>query len=178
MENSAHTLPRNAGFSLIELMVVVSIIAVLSTVAIPLFQSYQLRTRTAEVKTNLTAIRTAEESYYAEWGSYLAADPEPAVVPGSTPVDFNDKTTAFGTLGFKPEGRVFFSYGAALSADGTGYTIDAAADIDQDGIVQFWGYSKPDKENAKAEGSVGCDVSLISSLQINPCGSGFGVIVF
>jgi prepilin-type N-terminal cleavage/methylation domain-containing protein len=116
MENSAHTLPRHAGFSLIELMVVVSIIAVLSTIAIPLFQSYQLRTRTAEVKTNLTAIRTAEESYYAEWGSYLAADPEPAVVPGSTPVVFNDKTTAVGTLGLKPEGRVVFSYGAARSA--------------------------------------------------------------
>jgi prepilin-type N-terminal cleavage/methylation domain-containing protein len=178
MENSPQTSPRRSGFSLIELMVVVSIIAVLSTIAIPKFQSYQLRTRTAEVKTNLTAMRTAEESYYAEWGSYLAADPEPAVVPGSTPVYFDDKTTEFSTLGFKPEGRVYFSYGAAVSADGTGYTIDAAADIDTDGIVQFWGYSKPDKDNAKVEGSVGCDVSVISSLKIDPCGPGFGVSVF
>ena len=44
------------GFSLIELMIVIAIIAILASVAIPLYGDYQKKARTSEVPENLKVI--------------------------------------------------------------------------------------------------------------------------
>ena len=58
------------GFTLVELMVVVAIIGLLSAVAIPNFQKYQARTKQAEAKLHLSAMYTAEASFYATYNMY------------------------------------------------------------------------------------------------------------
>ena len=63
---------RRGGFTLIELMIVVAIIGILAAIAIPNFLKFQLRSKTGEAKTNLAALRTAEEGYFAEYGVYIA----------------------------------------------------------------------------------------------------------
>jgi prepilin-type N-terminal cleavage/methylation domain-containing protein len=63
----------NKGFTLIELMIVVAIIGILAAIAIPNFLRFQLKSKTSEAKVNLAAIRTAEESYLAEFGNYVNA---------------------------------------------------------------------------------------------------------
>lgn len=135
---------RRGGFTLIELMIVVAIIGILAAIAIPNFVRFQLRSKSSEGKTNLAAIRTAEESYFAEFGQYVAAATSPAAlpVPSSTKQDFNDvgpQGANFDTMGWAPEGRVYFRYSVVLGTAGD-YTADADADIDADGTNQVWGY--------------------------------------
>ena len=58
-------------------MIVVAIIGILAAIAIPNFIKFQLRAKAGESKVNLAGIRTAEESYFAEAGTYLDWPAEP-----------------------------------------------------------------------------------------------------
>lgn len=61
---------NTGGFTLIELMIVVAIIAFLATLAVPQYFKYQMRARQAEVAMNLASIHTAMQAYFAEHGEY------------------------------------------------------------------------------------------------------------
>ncbi len=61
---------NQSGFSLIELMIVVAIIGILASIAVPNFQKFQMRAKQSESKTYLGALYTAEKSFIAEWDSY------------------------------------------------------------------------------------------------------------
>lgn len=63
-------LKNKKGFTLIELMIVVAIIGILAAIAIPNFLNYQCKARQSEAKTALGTVRTLQEAYLAEYGSY------------------------------------------------------------------------------------------------------------
>ena len=175
------------GFTLIELMIVVAIIGILAAIAIPNFLRFQLKSKTSEAKVNLAAIRTAEESYLAEFGTYVNAAATPAASPGSTKAVFTGGgLTSFDTLGWAPEGAVFFQYGIAV--DGTNvlaYTADAQGDIDGDMAAQVWGYrhSDPSGNTLSMAGPLGCTAVVVGMSTdvvntVGPCGASFGQSVF
>jgi hypothetical protein len=85
----------------------------------------------------------ASQSNFSELGLYQAARAEPAIIPGTQPTDFDIAGSDYAEIGWAPEGRVYFSYAIEIAEDASGFTADAAADIDGDGVVQIWGYTKP-----------------------------------
>ncbi len=164
--------PSRSGFTLVELMIVVAIIGVMSSIAVPLFGRYQYRAKSAEAVANLGAIRVVQEAHFSEHGAYLSANAEPPLIPGPIPAPFDIVGTGYAAMGWSPDGRVYFSYAVAISADSTGYTADAAADIDGNGIVQLWGYSKPDPLGALTMGGLGCDPALLDLEVAGRCSVG------
>jgi len=61
---------RKEGFSLVELMVVVAVLAILAAIAIPSYLGIQKKSARSEAKSNLQAISLALEGYMAENNNY------------------------------------------------------------------------------------------------------------
>jgi prepilin-type N-terminal cleavage/methylation domain-containing protein len=61
------------GFTLVELMIVVTIVGVLATVAIPMYQEVPERSKSTEAVTALGLIRSAMRIYYVEHGTFANA---------------------------------------------------------------------------------------------------------
>ena len=175
---------KSDGFTLIELMIVIAIIGVLAATAIPAFQRMQMRSKTSEVKVNMVAIRIAEVAYRSEFGEFLAAQISPVAYGGNLAIDFSDTGPTgenFSTLGWEPEGRVYFQYGVSTSTAANAFTIAAAADLDQNGTPQIWGYMMPDSGGTLAPEILGCTEVWNPSTQsmgltagVGPCGSVYG----
>jgi prepilin-type N-terminal cleavage/methylation domain-containing protein len=62
-----------AGFTLIELMVVVAIVVFLTMLAVPNFSAFLAKAKRTEAYANLHAIYAAQKAYWAEHGTYALA---------------------------------------------------------------------------------------------------------
>ncbi len=144
---------RHKGFTLIELMIVVAIVSILASIAVPQYKRFQLKAKTSEAKINIHAIRVSEELFSAENDYYKVAGWAPGIVPGPTTLPFgshNADTEGFVAIGFVPAGQVYFSYLVAEGAPSGGnlpsdkgndpmvtedvdITIEAVGDLDANG---------------------------------------------
>jgi type IV pilus assembly protein PilE len=61
------------GFTLIELMIVVAVIAILSVIAVPSYQQYVIRTNRASAETFMLRLASLEEQYLLDAHTYAAS---------------------------------------------------------------------------------------------------------
>jgi type IV pilus assembly protein PilA len=148
---------RSRGFTLIELMIVVAIIGILASVAIPSFLNYQLTSKRSEAFANLSALAKAQKSYFAEYNTFIGVASEPAGALGVAPTTSTRNSAsidgAFAAVGWAPEGDVFFDYDTATPATPLAGTCGAAVscftstaygDLDGDGFLSVLVYTHPD----------------------------------
>lgn len=133
---------NQSGFTLVELMIVVAIIGVLASIAIPSFLTYQARSRRAESYSNLAAMASAQKSLQATSGQYHDSGtswPDPASSPqgalGIHTMQWDPLSeAAFADLGWAPEGSVFYSYMSHVCCpNGLCFTGSAFGDVDGNG---------------------------------------------
>lgn len=116
------------GFSLVELMVVVAIIGILASLALPRFRIFQAKARQSEAKSTLAQIYTLEQAYYGEFDLYVALTARGFQGGGCTGNDPND-------LGFLLDGcdanaatnKVRYSYAVAITNGGAGFNATATS---------------------------------------------------
>jgi type IV pilus assembly protein PilE len=106
------------GFTLVELMIVVAIIGILSAIAIPSYNTYVTRSKTAEATSTLASMRVALEQYYQDNRQYAAAG---CVVPAGVKY--------FGYVCAFPDNQHYIITANGVAAQNMGnyvYTIDEA----------------------------------------------------
>ncbi|MEE2776170.1 MAG: type II secretion system protein [Acidobacteriota bacterium] len=64
---------KAAGFTFLELMVVIAVIGILATIALPSLRNLPRRANEAALKTNLRTMRDVIDQYYGAWGKYPAS---------------------------------------------------------------------------------------------------------
>jgi type IV pilus assembly protein PilE len=108
---------RQSGFTLIELMVTVAIVAILAGIAIPSYTSYITRSKLLEATSNLLGMRTKMELYFQDNRSFVGACAPGTVAPLPPPF----------VAGNPPGTLKFFTISCPTLADGPpqAYTVRA-----------------------------------------------------
>jgi prepilin-type N-terminal cleavage/methylation domain-containing protein len=87
---SSLSLRREAGFTLVELLIVVAILGILASLAGVGFRRYVARARVTEAVTLLSEMSSKEQIYFLEFGAYLPLRRDGITMPSS-----DENTAAF-----------------------------------------------------------------------------------
>ena len=133
------------GFTLVELLVVITIIGILSSIGLGTFTSSQMKSRDARRKTQLKQLTDAFEAYYNDNGEYPASDG-----------DGNLDGLTWGSSSFEDDGGAV--YMVKLPQDPTvGLTYRYEPITENNRLTKFQLYSRLENTN---DGGVAKDADL------------------
>jgi type IV pilus assembly protein PilE len=112
-----------SGFTLIEVMIVVAIIAILSAIALPSYRDYVLRGQLTDARTQLSSLRARMEQFYQDNRNYGPAGGACGIVPQNT--NYFAYTCALGTT----------NQAYLLTATGTGSTAGFSYTVNHQGTL-------------------------------------------
>jgi len=125
------------GFTLLELMIVVAIIGILASVAIPAYQSYSIRAQVTEGIMLLTKAKTAVNETYQEGGAFPNDNGEAGLqAPNSSCGNFVTRIEVI------PGGIIEAEFGNSAHAEISGQVLQMTPDISSPGAVS-WDCSSP-----------------------------------
>ncbi len=141
---------RGAGFTLIELMIVVAIIGILSSIATPAFLKYVRRSRTVEAMNNIRKIYDGEIAYFdvdhvsrtgiRASAQFVSAAPQPSDVPSGQKTTGNWDDAGWVELKFHMDGPALYRYSAIASGFrlDASFTARAEGDLDGDDLTSVF----------------------------------------
>jgi len=125
---------RAGGFTLIELMIAMAILAILSAIAYPNYRNYVLRGQVVSATNGLSAVSANMERYFQDNRQYNSVNPGQ---PPASPCDPALYPTAlgipYGTFNITCVLNTPTNPGFILTAKGTGQTLGFTYTLDQTG---------------------------------------------
>lgn len=88
---------RERGFTLIELMIAVAIVALLASIAIPSYQNYVTRSNEAVAKSFLSEVASRQQSFYNDRRRFATTLTELGYAAASMPLDRSGQPDAAAT---------------------------------------------------------------------------------
>lgn len=123
---------RQAGFTLIEILIAVAIIGILAGLAVMTFSKQTRKARGAEVQAIFAELRNREEQYHLENGVYFSTGANENAIhpaaPGAQSQLFTPQPAAWAALRVKPPlSRVYCGYVVLAGNGGDGTNLGAKA---------------------------------------------------
>lgn len=106
------------GFTLVEILVTLSILAILVRFALPNYNNFVAKSRLTEATTQLLQISVLQEQFYRDFRGYAAGSSQ----SGSAPTSPNYTN---GNLAWLAPNNAYFTYTIVLGADRYSYTAEA-----------------------------------------------------
>ena len=126
-----------SGFTLIELMIVLTILGLIALIAAPIFGDYAIRARVAEVNNTFGPVKTAIDLSYAEKGALPSSLADVPLAPSQTATDY--ATDVVEKLEIGTGGRVTITLQTNTElGDASGKTVIYKPDILTNGSLR-WG---------------------------------------
>jgi type IV pilus assembly protein PilE len=143
------------GMTLLELVIVVAVVGILASIAVPTYRSHVLRANRVEGRSILLALAAAQEKFYLQCNTYAAT-----LDPSAT------TDCATGLLRFPADSERGFYHVTITSADTSGWTAEAAPVVDSpqldDVRCQKYGLTSTGARSARTSADIPNDVECWS----------------